>query len=120
MPAPMMAHVSTGGSALLGTWDYMAPEQWIKSKTADAKADVYSLGVLVFQMLAGRLPFVAEDAKALMALHLFEDPPMKRLRDEVPRDLRGLVERMLHKLPKSRPTMHEVVEQIEAMQSKQG
>lgn len=110
-----LAHVSTGGSVLLGTWDYMAPEQWIKSKNVDAKADVYSLGVLVFQMLAGRLPFVAEAPKALMTLHLFEEPPMKRLNERVPAALKILVERMLYKLPKLRPAMHEVLEQLEAM-----
>jgi serine/threonine-protein kinase len=41
-----VAPISTGGSTLLGTLDYMAPEQWIKSKTADPRADVYSLGAV--------------------------------------------------------------------------
>jgi serine/threonine-protein kinase len=108
-----IAHISTGGSALLGTLDYMAPEQWIKSKTADPRADVYSLGVLLFQMLAGRLPFVAEQPKDLMALHLFEDPLMARL-EGAPAALRELVGRMLKKSPSTRPAMEEVIGELNA------
>ncbi|WP_437876880.1 serine/threonine-protein kinase [Sorangium sp. So ce513] len=104
-----LGHVSTGGSALLGTWDYMAPEQWIKPKDAGPPADVYALGVLLFQMLAGRLPFVAEQPKHLMALHLFESPPMQRIDERTPPVLRALVGRMLGKVPATRPTMQEVV-----------
>ncbi len=117
---PSFAHVSTGGTTLLGTFDYMAPEQWVKSKTVDAKADVYGLGVLLFQLISGRLPFVANDAKDLMALHLFEQPPLKVFSDEVPRDLRDLVAEMLHKLPKSRPTMKSVRERLDAMHERTG
>lgn len=102
-------HISTGGGGLVGTWDYMAPEQWIKSKSVDARADVYSLGVLLFQMLAGRLPFVGDQPKDLMALHLFEKPPLSRLGDVVTRDVRDLVGRMLRKLPADRPGMEEVL-----------
>lgn len=120
-PAPQseeltVGHVSTGGSALLGTWDYMAPEQWIKSKTAGAEADVYSLGVLLFHMLAGRLPFVAEQPKHLMQLHLFERPPLEQLGEPTPPALRDLVGRMLSKVPATRPGMQEVVERLDRLQ----
>ncbi|WP_437834946.1 serine/threonine-protein kinase [Sorangium sp. So ce1153] len=110
-----VGHVSTGGSVMLGTWDYMAPEQWIKSKTAGAQADVYSLGVLLFQMLVGRLPFVAEQPKDLMALHLFENPPMDRLGEQTPPALRDLVGRMLNKIPSTRPSMQEVIGQLDSL-----
>jgi serine/threonine protein kinase len=109
-----IAHISTGGSTLLGTLDYMAPEQWIDSKTVDPRADVYSLGVLLFQMLAGRLPFVAEQPKDLMALHLFEDPPMARL-EGAPAALRDLVGRMLKKTLSTRPAMAEVIGELAAV-----
>jgi len=102
-------HVSTGGSVALGTWDYMAPEQWIKSKDAGPKADVYALGVLLFQMLAGRLPFRAEQPKDLMCLHLFEDPPLHLLGERTPAVVRDLVARMLSKTAPARPSMQEVL-----------
>ncbi|WP_437677244.1 serine/threonine-protein kinase [Sorangium sp. So ce131] len=108
-----VGHISTGGSALLGTWDYMAPEQWIKSKTAGPEADVYSLGVLLFQMLAGDLPFIAEEPKDLMALHLFESPPLDRLGERTPPALRDLVGRMLNKVPATRPAMQEVIARLD-------
>jgi serine/threonine-protein kinase len=111
---PVLEHVSTGGGARLGTWDYMAPEQWIKSKTVSPKADVYSLGVLLFLMLAGRLPFTADQAKALMFFHLFEDPPMGALDGAAPRELVKLVAEMLAKTAPARPDMVEVVERLSA------
>lgn len=107
--------VSTGARARFGTWDYMAPEQWIRAKEVDPKTDVYALGILIFQMISGQLPFVADDAKNLMRMHLFVEAPMVRLRGRVPEALFHLVGRMLRKTFKERPTMHEVFEQIETM-----
>jgi serine/threonine-protein kinase len=102
--------ISTGGSARLGTWDYMAPEQWVRAKDAEPKSDVYALGVLWFQLLAGRLPFVAEQQKDLMYFHLLEQPPLELLDSRVPTATRELLTRMLEKKPALRPTMRELLE----------
>jgi len=112
--------VSTGARARFGTWDYMAPEQWIRSKEVDAKTDVYSLGVLLFQLISGTLPFVAGDAKGLMAMHLFKEPPLMRLGGDVLPAFRQLIQRMLGKTPKERPTMTEVLERLEMMANAKG
>lgn len=106
--------VSTGGGTLLGTWDYMAPEQWIQSKSVDPRADVYALGVLLFQLLTGRLPFIAEQQKDLMYLHLLEPPPLELLEGRGPVGLRTLLTGMLGKKPSQRPTMHEVLARLAA------
>jgi serine/threonine-protein kinase len=109
-PAPLAAlPISTGGSALLGTWEYMAPEQWVQSKNVDPRVDVYSLGVLLFQMLAGRLPFVAKQQKDWMYFHVMEAPPLQLLDGRATAGMRDLVARMMGKKPFSRPTMGEVV-----------
>jgi serine/threonine-protein kinase len=105
-------HVSTGGSAVLGTYEYMAPEQWMKSKDAGPKADVYALGVLLFQMLAGRLPFRPEHPKDFMCLHLFEDPPLHLLDGRAPPAVRDLVGRMLSKAAAPRPSAEEVIDRL--------
>ena len=110
-------NISTGGQSRLGTWDCMAPEQWVRSKDVDAKADVYSLGVLMLLMLSGELPFVADDAKNLMRMHVFVDAPMERLQGKAPRGLLHLVGRMLKKDPKERLYMAEVAERIGILQA---
>lgn len=112
---PALEPVSTGSGARLGTWDYMAPEQWIKSKTVSLKADVYSLGVLLFLMLAGRLPFAADQAKDLMYFHLFVKPPMKHLAGSAPPAVVSLIAQMLEKTASARPDMAEVVERLSAI-----
>ncbi|WNG16852.1 serine/threonine-protein kinase [Cystobacter fuscus] len=106
----LVAPVSTGGGTWLGTYDYMAPEQWIGSKGVDAKADVYALGILMFQMLTGELPFAAERQKDLMYFHLFEQPPLERLEGLAPEGVRELITRMLAKKSFQRPTMREVLQ----------
>ncbi|MGZ3460186.1 MAG: serine/threonine-protein kinase, partial [Archangium sp.] len=83
--------VSTAGSALLGTWDYMAPEQWVRSKTVDGRADVYSLGILGFQLLTGRLPFIAGEQQGLMFCHVARPPPLELLEGVAPVALRSLL-----------------------------
>jgi serine/threonine-protein kinase len=116
--APLgVIHVSTGGNDLLGTPEYMAPEQWIRSKSVDDKADVYSLGVLLFQMIAGRLPFVAEQPKEWMGLHLLQSPPLDLLEGLAPAALRDLIAQMLGKKAAPRPSMRDVLEQLTAMSS---
>lgn len=104
--------VSTVGNTRLGTLDYMAPEQWKRSKSVDPKADVYALGVLLFEMLAGRLPFIPDEENDLMYLHLIVPPPLELLEGVAPAALCGLISRMLKKKPAERPTMREVLEQL--------
>jgi eukaryotic-like serine/threonine-protein kinase len=107
-------HVSTANSKLLGTGDYRAPEQWISPKNVDPKADVYSLGVLLFQMLIGRLPFINQE-KDLMESHLFLEPPFHLLDGLVSTGLRDLVEGMLAKKAPARPTTREARERLGAL-----
>ncbi|WP_309895185.1 serine/threonine-protein kinase [Archangium sp.] len=101
--------VSTAGSALLGTWDYMAPEQWAHSKTVDDRADVYSLGVLGFQLLTGRLPFIAGGQQGLAFCHVVQPPPLELLEGLAPVALRSLLARLLDKKAPARPSMTEVL-----------
>ena len=116
--APLgILHVSTGGNDQLGTPEYMAPEQWIRSKSVDGKADVYSLGVLLFQMITGRLPFIAEQPKEWMGLHLLQSPPLDLLEGLAPAALRDIVGQMLGKKAGPRPSMRYVLEQLTAMSS---
>lgn len=67
----------TAPNAVMGTPTYMAPEQW-RSEPVDARTDVYSLGVMVYQMLLGQVPFSAETPHGLMYLHLDKEPPPAR------------------------------------------
>ncbi|ATB51344.1 serine/threonine-protein kinase [Corallococcus macrosporus] len=108
--APAALPVSTAGTAVLGSWDFMAPEQWLDAKRVDARVDVYSLGVLGFQLLAGQLPFGGGTQKELMIRHLRMPPPLHLLGDEVPASLRGLLGRMMAKAAGTRPPLMEVRE----------
>ncbi|QRO02988.1 serine/threonine protein kinase [Archangium violaceum] len=101
--------VSTAGSALLGTWDYMAPEQWRSPKSVDDRADVYSLGVLGFQLLTGRLPFISNEQQGLMFCHVVRPPPLELLEGVAPEALRSLLARMLAKKVLERPSMADVL-----------
>lgn len=110
-------HISTDGSDVLGTPEYMAPEQWIRSKSVDDKADVYSLGVLLFRMIAGRLPFIAAQPKEWMGLHLLQSPPLDLLEGLAPAALRELIAQTLDKKTAPRPSMRDVLERLTAMSS---
>ncbi|PSM32296.1 serine/threonine-protein kinase [Haliangium sp. UPWRP_2] len=106
--AATLQSLSTATGSRLGTWEYMAPEQWMSAKEIDSRADLYSLGVMLFELLTGHLPFCAERPQELMALHLFDPPPADLLKSIHDRPLRQLVERLLAKHARQRPSMAEV------------
>jgi serine/threonine protein kinase len=96
--------------ATLGTPVYMSPEQ-CNAKPVTGRSDQYSLGVMAFEMLTGRVPFRADSAIEVMNMHCFEPlPPLRDLRPDCPDDIRTAVERMLEKDPERRfPTMDDAV-----------
>jgi eukaryotic-like serine/threonine-protein kinase len=101
--------VSTAGGTMLGTAAYSPPEQWLDAKTVDSRADVYSLGILWFQLLAGQLPFQAHAQAGLMFLHLRKAPPLALLDGRAPDATRTMIARMLEKDAGDRPSLKEVL-----------
>jgi serine/threonine-protein kinase len=91
----------TRKGTIVGTPAYMAPEQ-IVGDSIDAPADIYSLGCLLFHMLAGSPPFSGEDVTVLTGQLHREPPPLASLRAEVSPELAGLVEQTLRKNPLER------------------
>jgi serine/threonine-protein kinase len=101
-PSQAMQHQTKTGS-LLGTPHYMAPEQAENVKKVDHRADVYSLGCIVFQMLTGRVPFPGEGFGEVLVRHVREPPPLpSRLNPQVPPALEKIVLHALAKKPEFR------------------
>jgi len=93
--------------AMLGTPDYMPPEQSLDARTADIRADVYSLGCTLYCMLVGRPPFSGRTARELMHAHDVLPAPMPA---GMPPELANLLTRMLAKRPADRPASPKEVE----------
>jgi hypothetical protein len=87
----------------LGTPAYMSPEQALGEREVDGRSDVYSLGVVGYQMLAGELPFRATSGMAVMMKHVGESPrPLRERRRTAPPLLAAAIERALAKRPEDR------------------
>jgi eukaryotic-like serine/threonine-protein kinase len=99
----------TQEGSFLGTAKYLAPEQ-IEAKPVDGRTDLYSLGVVLYEMLCGRVPFEADTASATALARLHNDPQRPRLvRAGVPRELEAITMRLLARDPAARfPTATDV------------
>ncbi|WP_437521775.1 AAA family ATPase [Sorangium sp. So ce726] len=99
-----LARSLTSPGAVLGTPGYMAPEQARGDLAVDARADVFALGCVLFQCLAGRPPFLGDSALALLVKVVLEEPPrLGELRGDIPEPFERLVMRMLSKKAGERP-----------------
>ena len=104
----------TRAGAILGTPTYMSPEQCRGAGEVTDKTDVYALGVMIYEMLVGRPPFVAEGGGEIMGMHLFQaPPPLHMLEPTLPLDLVDLVHSMLSKDPDARPSIVQVAQELD-------
>jgi serine/threonine-protein kinase len=101
--------LETQAGTVFGTPRYMSPEQ-AQGSLLDARSDLYSLGVLLYQMLSGRAPFIDDDAVVVMARHIKDEPPHFRAMTPpvvVPERIEAVLWRVLAKSPADRPSSAE-------------
>lgn len=93
----LQAKGMTGEGVMIGTPEYMSPEQ-VEGKDADERADIYALGIVLFEMLTGRVPFEGETPLSVALKHKTEAPPdPRKINSQVPDDLARLILRCLEK-----------------------
>jgi serine/threonine-protein kinase len=108
----------TSTDVVMGTPRYMAPEQCKGGVQIDDKADVYSMGVMLYEMLAGRPPFMGASGEVL-AMHIYEQPPpLRQVAPHVPEDLAQLVHRLMAKKKDERPNMQQVMQGLDELSMK--
>jgi len=105
----------TVSGAIVGTVDYMSPEQAFDPRLADARSDIYSLGCTFHFMLTGKAPYGGQSFMERLLGHRERPiPSLRKTRDDVPEAVDELFARMLSKSPESRPqTMEDLLEEIQ-------
>lgn len=109
-----MSQSLTMDEGILGTPAYMAPER-LWGKPYDGRADAYSVGIMLYQMLAGRPPFMSEhnEAMAVAMMHVTHEPePLSSFRPDVSKELEEAVMAILVKEPSQRPTVAELAREV--------
>src|SRR5262249_41465816 len=118
--APTQKKITDPGT-VLGTVGYMAPEQG-RGQEADHRADIFSFGVILYEMLSGRRAFSGESAVEVMNAILKEDPPeLTATNSRVPQGLERLIRRCLEKKPERRfDTAHDLGYALETLSGSSG
>lgn len=108
----------TGDGGMLGTAEYMAPEQ-CDGKPVNHRCDLYSLGGVLYALLAGRPPFQASSLPEMLQLQRFAEPePVRRFAPETPLELEAVIAQLLRKNPEDRvPTATALARRFEAMKA---
>jgi serine/threonine-protein kinase len=95
-------HLSITGQ-IIGSLEYMSPEQAAGGRDLDARSDIYSLGIVAYEMLTGKPPFDAQTIHQFIAMHQTEEPPdIRKARSEIPARIATAVHRCLKKVPADR------------------
>jgi putative nucleotidyltransferase with HDIG domain len=103
MCAPGNSGQSTSPGAVLGTPQYMSPEQCQGDEQLDHRSDIYSLGVMLYRMLAGRVPFERDSVIQIMSAHIHAElPPLRSLRADVSPRVDSAIAKALQKQPDQR------------------
>src|SRR4051794_18020876 len=98
----MTAAALTGEGRIMGTFAYMSPEQ-AQGRPVDARSDIFSLGILLYEMATGQRPFKGDNHVSLLSAILKDSPaPATDLRQDLPRDLARILKRCLAKDPEER------------------
>ncbi len=107
----------TADGGVLGTAEYMAPEQ-AEGRTATHRSDLYSLGGVLYALVAGRPPFRAKSIPEMLQLQRFAEPdPLRRYCHDVPEELASIVAQLLEKDPEKRiPSAMILARRLEAME----
>ena len=93
----------TQDQRVVGTADYMAPEQWTNAHKVDIRADMYSLGCTFYFLLTGEVPFPsAEPMEKMLKHHLDEPAPLDGFRQDVPPHMAAAIRRLMAKKPEQR------------------
>jgi len=99
--SPTLSRAATNAGVILGTAAYMSPEQ-AKGRHVDRRADIWAFGVLLYEMLTGRILFSGETAAETMAAVMMKEPDWSTLPANIPARLRDLLRRCLVKEPRNR------------------
>jgi len=93
----------TTDGRVVGTADYMAPEQWMNAHNVDIRADLYSLGCTFYFLLTGHVPFPTKEPMEKMLKHHMDEPePIENRRPDVPAELAAMIRRLMAKKPEQR------------------
>ncbi|MCA8967843.1 MAG: serine/threonine protein kinase, partial [Planctomycetes bacterium] len=110
----VLAGSGTQSGVLMGTPEYMSPEQVRDSASVDARTDLWALGVLLYEMLSGEVPFAADEVHETYVQIVNDDfLPLRELRPDVPAQIEDAVNRLLSKKPDDRfQTAEELLEAL--------
>lgn len=108
--------ISQTDPSIMGTPAYMSPEQVQGDRELDGRSDIYSLGVVLYQMLTGSMPYVGNTPASIMMMHLLNPVPKIRDRNvDLPPALEAVIESAMAKDPEARyPNAHEMAQAIES------
>jgi len=114
--AKTLIQVNTQSGMILGTINYMSPEQLLGQRV-DLRSDIFSFGIVLYEMLTGKYPFADENRIDTMHAILHEEPPAPHiLKSDLPQDLQRILSKALAKAPKARyQTVRELLSDLEAL-----